>query len=237
MQDNIIIYTDGSSLGNPGPGGYGAVIIEGNNRTEISDGFRKTTNNRMEILAAIVAIKKVASKGKEITIFSDSRLLVDTVQKGWINNWAKNGWRKSNNDPVLNIDLIKELYELIKKNKVRFVWVEAHAGIEENERCDVLSKTAAQMPNLKIDAGYEGVKTQDNLFSAQTEKPVPTSQSPKAIPIDQLSESHDAKLFLVNVNQKKQIAVVTKSTNKIEHLFDIGDYQDFVNKLNKLKNA
>jgi len=150
----VKIYTDGGCLGNPGPGGYGTVLIFGNKRKELSGGFRLTTNNRMEIKAVIEGLKLLKYKCK-VTVFSDSQYLVDAMMKGWAVRWRANNWKRTKKKPALNIDLWKELLELCDRHEVEFVWVRGHSGIWENERCDFLTKQAAQGENLSIDEIYE----------------------------------------------------------------------------------
>ena len=152
----VIIYTDGACLGNPGPGGYGVVLKYGNHRKELSEGFRKTTNNRMEILAAVVALKAIKSNEKvKIILHSDSQLLIKAINEGWLDKWQKKNWKAKGNDKRLNYDLWIKLLEELPKHDIEFKWVKGHDGIPENERCDVLSKEAAQKANLKIDKEYE----------------------------------------------------------------------------------
>ncbi|MFH1050563.1 MAG: ribonuclease HI [bacterium] len=154
FQKKVIIYTDGSSLGNPGPGGWGAVLIYGKHRKELSGGFKLTTNNRMELLAAIKALKALKDDKKQnVKLHTDSSYLVNSITKGWVENWKKSRWLKKNK-PVPNSDLWKELLKQIKKHNVEFVWVPAHTGITENERCDQLAKEAASQDNLPEDSGY-----------------------------------------------------------------------------------
>jgi len=150
----VTIYTDGGSLGNPGPGGYGVVLIYQGKRKELSGGFRLTTNNRMELLAAIEGLKSLKTKC-DVTLYSDSKYLVDAINLGWLESWQAKGWKRSKNKPVLNIDLWKELLKCFEKHEVKFVWVQGHAGIEENERCDLLTQIAANSNNLRIDEVYE----------------------------------------------------------------------------------
>lgn len=150
----IIIYTDGSSLGNPGPGGYGIVICDEGKNKELSKGFRKTTNNRMEVLAAIVALESIEKNGK-VVIYSDSSYLVNAVNQRWLDKWQKNGWKTANKKPVKNMDLWKRLLIQLKKHSIRWVWVKGHAGNKNNERCDVLAVEAAKSQNLLADEGYE----------------------------------------------------------------------------------
>lgn len=155
QNSDIVIYTDGSCLGNPGRGGYAAVLISGKLRKEISQGFRLTTNNRMELMAVIEALNLVKRhKRYNITIFTDSRLIVDAINKKWLDSWIKNNWKKSNKQPVINQDLWQRLYDQIQHHNVKFSWVEAHVGIKENERCDELGKSAAASDDLLNDANY-----------------------------------------------------------------------------------
>jgi len=158
---SIIIYTDGSAKGNPGNGGYGIVLISGNHRKELKRGFRLTTNNRMELLAVIVAIESVKKEGSEITIFSDSKYVVDAVEKKWVFGWEKKNFNKKKN-PDLWIRFLK----IYRKQKVSFVWVKGHSNNKENERCDVLAVQAAESKNLLIDQWYENniVNKGDSLF-------------------------------------------------------------------------
>lgn len=152
----ITIYTDGGSLGNPGPGGYGAVLISGNRRKELSGGFRLTTNNRMELLAVIKALDELNPKySYEVDVYSDSRYIVDAINKGWIESWKKNNWLTKNGEHRTNHDLWKRLDELRDKHDVRFHWVKGHDGIEENEVCDQLSKKSAAQEDLPADVEYE----------------------------------------------------------------------------------
>jgi ribonuclease HI len=151
---NVKLYTDGACSYNPGPGGYGAVLIYGSHRKELSAGFRRTTNNRMEILAAIAGLEAL----KEpccITLYSDSQYLVDSIEKGWAVRWQANGWKRNKNEKAVNPDLWERLLELCKIHKVQFEWVRGHAGHKENERCDKLATAAAQGSNLAVDEGYE----------------------------------------------------------------------------------
>jgi len=151
----IIIYTDGSSLGNPGPGGWGAVLIYGKHRKELSGGFRLTTNNRMEILAVIEALKAIKTNEiYTIKLHTDSSYVVNSMTKGWIEKWKANNWIKKGK-PVINSDLWKQLLEENKKHNIEYIWVKAHVGIPENERCDQLAKEAAMKDNLPADEYYE----------------------------------------------------------------------------------
>jgi len=150
MQKDIIIYTDGAARGNPGPGGYGVVLMSGPHRKELSEGFRKTTNNRMELLAVIIALKALKKPGSKVHIYTDSKYVSDAINLGWVFNWEKKNFKKKK-----NIDLWKRFLELYRKHNVSISWVEGHANIKENERCDELAVQASKQNNLSIDSGYE----------------------------------------------------------------------------------
>jgi len=151
--DTIIIYTDGACTGNPGAGGYGAVIIHGDRREELSGGYKLTTNNRMEMMGAIVALESLPSNSK-VKLHSDSKYIVDAVVKGWAQKWQRNGWKRNSKEMAKNPDLWQELLDLCKIHDIEFIWVKGHAGIPENERCDRLAVAAASQPNLPSDQGY-----------------------------------------------------------------------------------
>jgi ribonuclease HI len=146
----IKIFTDGSAQGNPGPGGYGVVMKYGERFKEFSDGFRLTTNNRMELLAVIVGLESIKKEGIPVTIYSDSKFVVDAVEKGWL--W---GWEKKNFAKKANPDLWQRFIPLYKKYKPKFKWIKGHAGHPENERCDQLAVNAASGKNLHVDSWYE----------------------------------------------------------------------------------
>tara|TARA_B100001175_G_C19486714_1_gene630204 strand:- start:929 stop:1399 length:471 start_codon:yes stop_codon:yes gene_type:complete len=149
---DIIIYTDGSSRGNPGPGGYG-IIIEKNNSNyfkEFSQGFRLTTNNRMELLAVIEALKKIKKEKQQIHVYTDSKYVVDSVEKGWVFNWEKKNFKSKK-----NVDLWKSFLEIYRKHKVSFFWIKGHNNNLKNERCDKLAFNACSKAQLLIDKGYE----------------------------------------------------------------------------------
>lgn len=139
----VEIFTDGSCLGNPGPGGYGVILRFQGREKELSAGFPQTTNNRMELLAAIIGLRSLREKCA-VTLYSDSRYLVNGIEKGWAAKWRANGWRKGDKSPALNSDLWGELLNLLGRHRVRIVWVKGHAGHQENERCDALAVAAAQ---------------------------------------------------------------------------------------------
>ena len=149
--DKISLYTDGASRGNPGPGGYGALLIWGNHRKELSKGYKFTTNNRMELLAVIEGLKAIKKKEIPVTVFSDSQYVVNTVEKGWLNNWIKTNFKGGKK----NTDLWTEYYELAKNFRIKFVWVKGHANNPYNNRCDELATAAADGKHLLEDEGYE----------------------------------------------------------------------------------
>ncbi len=146
----ITIYTDGAAKGNPGPGGYGAVLKFGKHRKELSEGFRLTTNNRMELLAVIRALQALTMTEYPVQIYSDSKYVVDAIEKGWLWGWQKKGFKDKKNP-----DLWLRYIPLHLKYKPKFIWVKGHAGNIENERCDQLAVAAAESPNLPADLGYE----------------------------------------------------------------------------------
>lgn len=146
----INIYTDGSSLGNPGPGGYGIIMVSGPHRKELSAGFRKTTNNRMELLSVIIALESLKKEGETVLITSDSKYVIDSVEKGWVF-----GWVKKNFSGKKNADLWKRFLLIYNKHHVKFRWVKGHNNHPENERCDELAVAAANSSHLAIDAGFE----------------------------------------------------------------------------------
>jgi len=146
----IELFTDGSSRGNPGPGGYGVILRWKQHVKEISEGFRKTTNNRMELLAVIVGLEAVTKPGIPITIYSDSKYVVDAVEKRWVFGWQKKGFAGK-----ANADLWQRFLRIYLKHNVKFVWIRGHAGHPENERCDELAVASALSANLLIDEGFE----------------------------------------------------------------------------------
>ncbi len=151
---HVDIYTDGACTGNPGPGGYCAILKYGAKVKELSGGFRLTTNNRMELTAAIVGLETLRYPC-DVTLYTDSQYLSNGITKGWAKRWRSNGWIKGDKQPAINPDLWSKLLDLCDEHKVRFVWVRGHAGHEENERCDKLSVQAASGPDLPADKGYE----------------------------------------------------------------------------------
>lgn len=148
---DITLYTDGSALGNPGAGGYGVVLLSGKYRREISQGYRLTTNNRMELMAVCVGLEALRFEGSNVTIYSDSKYVVDAVEKGWVFGWERTGFAKKKNP-----DLWRRFLTVYRRHRVRFVWVKGHADTVENNRCDSLAVAAANnTANLAEDVGYE----------------------------------------------------------------------------------
>ena len=150
---HVTIYTDGACLGNPGPGGYGVILLYEGRERELSGGYRKTTNNRMEITAAIIGLEALKEKCS-VMLYSDSEYLVKAMSKGWIQRWRANGWKRNKREQVLNPDLWKRLLQLCEYHDVQFSWVKGHADSLENMRCDELAMQAAKQPNLPVDEGY-----------------------------------------------------------------------------------
>lgn len=156
---DIVIYADGAAAPNPGKGGYGVVLLSGQLRRELSGGFRLTTNNRMELLAVIEGLKALKKPGHKVTVYSDSRYVVEMLNGGHVEKWQSNGWAlKKGKKPVLNPDLWDELLKLTKQHTVKFVLVEGHGSNRENNRCDELAVAARQKQNLPADDGYENPK-------------------------------------------------------------------------------
>ncbi len=153
----VEIFTDGACSGNPGPGGFGTILRYMGREKEISCGYRETTNNRMELRAVLAGLSAL-KESCEVTIYSDSKYIVDAVQKGWLRNWYFNGWKRGKNQPLSNKDLWKEMHSLLQKHKVSFVWVKGHSGHPENERCDKLAVDASKSKNLIEDEGREEEK-------------------------------------------------------------------------------
>lgn len=152
MKD-VMLFTDGACSGNPGKGGYGAILKYGKFEKELSRGFVSTTNNRMELLAAIVGLETL-KEPCNVSLYSDSKYLVDAVSKGWVYNWKKNGWKKSDKKPALNVDLWERLLVLMKTHNVTLCWVKGHDGHPENERCDRLAVSAYMGTSLYEDKGF-----------------------------------------------------------------------------------
>ena len=159
MDNKIIIYTDGAARGNPGPGGYGIVLKAGKHRKEMSQGYKLTTNNRMELLAVIVALEQLKNNGSNVTIYTDSKYVVDAVEKKWLFNWEKTNFKKKKNP-----DLWKRFLKIYANHEIKFVWVKGHNDNVENEVCDRLAVEASKKANLLIDEEYVKQKNNNILF-------------------------------------------------------------------------
>jgi ribonuclease HI len=150
MSKQLIIYTDGAARGNPGPGGYGVVLQWGNTMKELAQGYRLTTNNRMELMAVIAGLKQLTREGLDVVIYSDSAYVVNAVEQKWVFGWVKKGFAGKK-----NADLWKQFLELYKRHNIKFVWVKGHADNKWNNRCDELATAAADSGNHLVDTGYE----------------------------------------------------------------------------------
>lgn len=159
MACNVTIYTDGAASGNPGPGGYGVVLISGKHRKTKSGGFRLTTNNRMELMAVIEGLESLKIEGCNVTVYTDSKYVADAVEKGWVFNWEKLQFKKKKNQ-----DLWMRFLRSYRKHKVRMVWIKGHANNVENEICDKLAVNAYREGNLPIDTGYNPDEDKNDLF-------------------------------------------------------------------------
>ena len=146
----IEIFTDGACSGNPGPGGFGVIMRAGKHYKELSQGFRKTTNNRMELMAVIVALEALNKPKSKVTIYSDSKYVVDAINKGWLEAWVRSDFKKKKNP-----QLWKRFLKVFKQHQVSFIWIKGHADHPENERCDELAVVATSSPDKQIDKGYE----------------------------------------------------------------------------------
>lgn len=165
MADTVDIYTDGACKGNPGPGGYGVVLIFGGREKELFGGFRKTTNNRMELMACIVGLESL-KRPCSVTLTSDSRYVVDAVEKGWAKKWRSRDWMLSPSKAAKNPDLWIRLLEQCERHSVKFKWVKGHNEHPENERCDELAVAASGKKELPVDEGFENpTAPEGDLFS------------------------------------------------------------------------
>lgn len=149
--NELVMYTDGASRGNPGPGGYGTILFWGGHRKELSQGYRRTTNNRMELMAVIAGLEALKRDGMKVTIYSDSQYVVKAWEQGWLKNWIATNFKGGKK----NKDLWLQFFELAKKHTIRFVWVRGHADNPNNNRCDELATTAADGGGLLVDEGFE----------------------------------------------------------------------------------
>jgi len=159
MACKVTIYTDGAARGNPGPGGYGVVLISGRHRLELSEGYRLTTNNRMELMAVIAGLEALKIPGSDITVYTDSRYVADAVEQGWVFKWESKFFKKKKN-PDLWIRFLK----VYREHKVRFVWIKGHDNNKENELCDRMAVEASGKKKLLEDEGYLPEDDKNNLF-------------------------------------------------------------------------
>ncbi len=155
----IELFTDGASSGNPGPGGYGAILRSGQHYKELSEGYRKTTNNRMELMAVIKGLEALKQPNQQVTIYSDSKYVIDAIEKKWLQGWIKKGFAGKKNK-----DLWMRYIEVSRIHQVRFIWVKGHAGHPENERCDELAVAASRQKDLLIDAVFETESMRTDLL-------------------------------------------------------------------------
>ena len=153
LSNTIEIYTDGACSGNPGPGGYGVIMKYKTQRKEFSQGYRLTTNNRMELLSVIIALESIKKEDCEVIVYSDSKYVLDSINLGWVYSWQKNGFKNK-----ANSDLWKRFLIIHKKYNVKYIWVKGHASNQENNRCDELAVIASKRGNLIVDEGYEAIK-------------------------------------------------------------------------------
>jgi ribonuclease HI len=159
MSNEITIYTDGAARGNPGPGGYGVVLISGKHRREISEGFRLTTNNRMELMAVIAGLEALKKSGSDVVVYTDSRYVADAVEKGWVFQWESKLFKKKKNP-----DLWVRFLKVYRNHKVRFVWIKGHSSNKENELCDRMAVEASGKKDLLEDPGYYSDTEENELF-------------------------------------------------------------------------
>jgi ribonuclease HI len=171
----VDLYTDGACRGNPGPGGYGAVLIYGRHRKELSAGFRWTTNNRMELTALVKGLQTLKERCR-VEIISDSKYLLDALSKEWIPKWKRNGWQTVSRQPVLNRDLWQELDRLLASHEPHFRWVKGHSLTLENNRCDELAVGAANSENLLVDGNYESINPFPGVEPADPSQSVSTGR-------------------------------------------------------------
>lgn len=155
--NTITIYTDGASRGNPGPGGYGVVLMSGSHKKELSKGFRLTTNNRMELMAVIAGLQAIKKNNIPVIIYSDSQYVVNAISKGWLDTWIKTNFKGDKKNP----DLWKQFYQLSRPFNIKMVWVKGHADNPYNNRCDELATVAADGKHLEVDEGYEKIVKKD----------------------------------------------------------------------------
>ena len=204
---DIVIFTDGSCLHNPGRGGWAAIINDGRKRRELSGGFRLSTNNRMEIKAAIEALRAVEPDlSRTIKVYADSQLLVNGIELGWARKWRANNWKRNKNDKAENPDLWKQLLEEIEQRRVKFIWTKAHAGTPENERCDELAKAAAEQATA-VDEAYEHSKMGSGSISAPPAGSSVTRKSDSNYVVE-----HDPKTSLIRITHPQNGSMVVPTS-------------------------
>jgi ribonuclease HI len=159
----VVIYTDGACTGNPGPGGYGVILKSGQNRKEISSGYRLTTNNRMELMAVIAGLAAV-KKRCQIILYTDSQYIADSINQRWVYQWKEKGWRRGKREKAQNVDLWEKILQLLDEHQVEIKWVKGHVGDPENERADFLAVQASRGPHLLSDEYYEKLSAQNLTF-------------------------------------------------------------------------
>lgn len=162
MKEKIIIFTDGAAKGNPGPGGYGVVLQTDRHKKELSEGFKLTTNNRMELLAVIVGLEALKQKNSDVVIYTDSKYVADAVNEGWVFQWERKAFKKKK-----NTDLWRRFLKIYRQHNVIFKWVEGHSGIQGNERCDRLAVEASEQDKLLDDKGYMEEQRGGSLFNIE----------------------------------------------------------------------
>jgi len=162
MKEKITIFTDGAAKGNPGPGGYGVVLQTDRHKKELSEGFKLTTNNRMELLAVIVGLEALKQKNSDVVIYTDSKYVADAVNEGWVFQWERKAFKKKK-----NTDLWRRFLKIYRQHNVIFKWVEGHSGIQGNERCDRLAVEASEQDKLLDDKGYLEEQRGGSLFNIE----------------------------------------------------------------------
>jgi ribonuclease HI len=160
MPGEIIIYTDGAAAGNPGPGGYGVILISGHHRLEKSEGYKLTTNNRMELMAVIDGLESLKRPGSNVIVYTDSKYVSDAVEKGWLFQWESKAFKKKKNQ-----DLWIKFLKSYRKHNVKFIWIKGHSSNPENEKCDEMAVAASKKTNLREDKGYSASSETDTLFT------------------------------------------------------------------------
>ena len=160
MPNEITIYTDGAARGNPGPGGYGVILISGRHRLEKSEGYKLTTNNRMELMAVIAGMEALKIPGSNVVVYTDSKYVADAVNKGWVFQWESKAFKKKKNP-----DLWLRFLKIYKNHNARFIWIKGHASIPENEKCDQLAVAASKNNCLLEDTGYNNKEDDSGLFT------------------------------------------------------------------------